>query len=378
MQHQQPMQQPPQSPMQEPMEDTLALIHEPEQFPELEQHLEQQGSVDKSKDWMKYSTGFSRRDAKALAEGGKKKSKLGRNNKNNEPERPDVRNVKQMPFTDQFGDFGFYTGQVDGDGKPDGKGNMKYENGVFYEGTWTIGAQDKAAASQYERIRGGFTSWSGKGKSGTKSGMILPWNARKNDGHNALEKTNTRGMEWTDLNGDSGRYTGEVNDDQLPHGRGIMRYDFGLIAEGEWNNGVLKEGPQDRMIGVAAAMNGGQSVAPPGSGMSIGPGASGFTSAAISVLGGGGISVAPSTFGGGGSMGMGMNPMAMNPMMAMANQSRQASQHAMIAQQNALLKNMYGGAGSVYGGAAGSVYGCATGSVMPMQMQQMMPMQPMQ
>ena len=52
-----------------------------------------------------------------------------------------------------IGDSGMYTGQVNDEDRPDGKGSMKYENGVFYEGTWTDGCQDSAAASQYERIR---------------------------------------------------------------------------------------------------------------------------------------------------------------------------------------------------------------------------------
>lgn len=242
----------------------------------------------------------SRRDGSVDEEPRKPKmfGRKPRNNKNanipaNTTDRG--RTVKQMPFTDQFGDYGTYTGYVNDDGRPEGKGSMKYDNGVFYEGTWTDGAQDKAAASQYERIRGGFTSWGGKGKQGSKSGMVLPWNARKNDGHNAQEKTNVRGMEWTDLNGDSGRYTGEVNDDRLPHGRGIMKYSFGLIAEGDWSNGVLKEGPQDRMISAAASMAGG------GAGMSVGPGG-------MSV-GPGGMSIGPGVTGG-----MSVGPMSVGPM----------------------------------------------------------------
>jgi len=385
-QQQQPLQHPlPQHPNQlveyTPQPLPQQQPHPLESFPEFEVQGQE---VDKSKEWMKYSTGFARREQKAAAEaengGGKnsngKKSKfMGRSAKRaaQDQQRPAVHNVKQMPFTDQFGDFGFYTGSVDEDGRPDGKGSMKYENGVFYEGTWAAGCQDKSAASQYERIRGGFTSWSGKGKSGIKSGTVLPWNARKNDTYDAQSKTNVRGMQWTDLKGDSGRYTGEVNNDQLPHGNGIMKYDFGLIAEGEWVNGVLKEGPQDRLLGVAAAMNGGQSVAPGmaiNSGMSVGPGAAGFASGAVSVLGGGGISVAPpGGFGGGMVMAQQPQPFmsfgGMNPMMAMANQSRQASQHAMIAHQNLMMKAGMGG--SVYGGGA-SVY---AGPGMPMQ--QLMP-----
>jgi len=286
-----------------------------------------------------------------------------------------VHTVKQLPFTDNFGDFGLYTGAVNENGKPDGKGSMKYENGVYYEGTWTAGCQDEQAAQQYQRIRGGFTSWSGKGKSGTKSGYTMPWNARHGDRYDAQATTNVRGMDWTDLTGASGRYTGEVNAGRLPHGRGVMRYDVGLIAEGDWSHGVLQEGPADRLMGAAAAMNGGQSVAPGmqqiASGMSIGPGAAGAMSDAVSVLGNGGISVAPM---GGFGPAMGMMPPppmhpGINPMMAMANQSLQpASQHAMIAQQNRMMTV---GMGSVYGGA-GSVYGGGTSTFAGSQMPQAM------
>ena len=70
--------------------------------------------------------------------------------------------------------------------------------------------------------------------------LILPY--LEEDAINDHEKTNVCRMPWTDLNGDTGRFTGSVNNDQLPHGKGTMKYDFtGLIAEGEWVNGVLKE-----------------------------------------------------------------------------------------------------------------------------------------
>jgi hypothetical protein len=332
---------------------------------------------DTSKEWLKYATKGSQRRQEAADDGstGRKKSKMFGRKKSGIEEQVKAMSVKQMPFTDQFGDFGYYSGQVNDDGRPDGTGIMKYENGVFYEGPWSNGCQDKLAASQYERIRGGFTSWSGKGKGGVKSGSTLPWNAKNNDKHSGNEKTNVRGMEWTDLSGGSGRYTGEVDNDQLPHGSGIMKYDFGLIAEGDWVHGVLREGPMDRLIS-AAAMNGGGSVAPGmiNSGMSVVPGASGYASGAVSVLGGGGaMSVAPMGFGG--SMSVGPLPqqfISMNP-----------SQRAHIAQQNAMMK-MYSPAGSVsvYGGSVygGNMYGgnvyTGSGSVYGgMHTQQMQPIQ---
>ncbi|KAL3817200.1 hypothetical protein ACHAXA_001755 [Cyclostephanos tholiformis] len=346
---------------------------------------------------MKYTTQTSRPEITEDGSGnGKTRKIFGRKSRKKSGKNEQIKygNVKQMPFTDQFGDFGYYTGQVDDEGRPNGKGTMKYENGVFYEGTWVNGCQDKDAASQYERIRGGFTSWSGKGKGGTKSGTTLPWNSRKSDAFDGREKTNVRGLDWTDLNGDSGRYTGEVDNDQLPHGPGIMRYDYGLIAEGEWVHGVLKEGPHDRMIS-AVAMNGGQSVAlgmPINSGMSVGPGAIGYAGGAISVLGAGGISVCPPS-----GFGRGMAPPVANPMQF---QGINASQHAMLAHQNAMMKmhggagggaygggggsmchggagSLYGGGGSVYHGGNGSVY-VGTGMVLPMQQMPTIPIQPMQ
>ncbi|KAL7470330.1 hypothetical protein ACHAXS_010562 [Conticribra weissflogii] len=47
------------------------------------------------------------------------------------------------------------------------------------------------------------------------------------------------GLPWSDYNGQSGRYTGEVNDQYLPHGKGEMVYDRGVVTAGVWYNGVL-------------------------------------------------------------------------------------------------------------------------------------------
>ncbi|KAL3800116.1 hypothetical protein HJC23_001037 [Cyclotella cryptica] len=363
-------------------------------------------------DWMKYKIGDNKSAKselsgnRSVSSGRKGRSKMfGRTpQKQTISDRQAGKTVKQMPFTDQFGDFGMYTGQVDDDGRPHGKGSMKYDNGVFYEGTWTNGCQDQKAASQYGRIRGGFTSWQGQGKHATKSGMVLPWNARKNDAPDPNAKTNVRGMEWTDLNGDSGRYTGEVNSDKMPHGFGVMKYDFGLIAEGEWNNGVLKEGPQDRMISAAASMvSGARSVAGSmsiGPGMSVGPGLRGFSGASVGPMsvgpmsvgpmsvgpmsvGGAGMSIGPgSSFSGhmGGMPMMYPRPMqlgGMNPAIVGRVPST-AQQHLLIAQQNAAMKSMgammYGGGSVMYGGPPGPMM--HQGQVLPPVMQ--MPMPPMQ
>ena len=62
---------------------------------------------------------------------------------------------------------------------------------------------------------------------------------------------NVNGLPWSDYNGQSGRYTGEVNDKYQPHGRGEMVYDRGVVSSGVWYKGVLdREGPltQDEYV----------------------------------------------------------------------------------------------------------------------------------
>ncbi len=91
-----------------------------------------------------------------------------------------------------------------------------------------LGVQDGVGASR-ERLLSGFTSWKGttqSKKGGTTTG-----------------KEFAHGVIWVNpYNGRSGRYTGDLNQHGIPHGRGVMRYDFGLIAEGEWNNGQIIDG----------------------------------------------------------------------------------------------------------------------------------------
>jgi len=170
---------------------------------------------------------------------------------------------------DEYGDMGLYTGETNQFGQPCGKGKMKYENGVFFEGTWSngkatrfslrisypaffikaifstfIGVRDGLGTAQRERLLSGFTSW--KGAQSKKNGSGAQ---------------SAHGMLWLDPNnGKSGRYTGELNAEGVPHGRGVMRYDFGLIAEGEWVNGKI----------VDSNFHGGVSTFPPHQGIMMG------------------------------------------------------------------------------------------------------------
>ena len=151
--------------------------------------------------------------------------------------------VENLPFTDDNGDAGMYTGETNEYGHPHGKGRMKYENGVFFEGKWVngmcvngmfdfppqhqynvfirnhqhelpAGVRDGGLA-QRERLMTGFSSW------------------------NSSKKNHAHGLIWVDPLGNSGRYTGNLNQGGLPHGIGLMKYSCGLNAEGMWVNGRL-------------------------------------------------------------------------------------------------------------------------------------------
>jgi len=61
------------------------------------------------------------------------------------------------------------------------------------------------------------------------------------------------GLPWSDYNGQSGRYTGEINEKYLPHGAGEMIYDRGVISSGIWFNGVLDT--EDTSSGLIVSMS---------------------------------------------------------------------------------------------------------------------------
>ncbi|KAL3803567.1 hypothetical protein ACHAWO_012882 [Cyclotella atomus] len=215
-----------------------------------------------------------------------------------------VSRVENKAHVDQNGDAGLYTGEVNEDGLPNGKGKMKYDNGIYYEGKWTNGRQDSTV--QRDRMLGGFTSWKGQ-----------PKNKRK--GENGGGCT-VYGMDWIDHSGMAGKYTGDVNDDNVPDGRGIMKYDFGLVAEGEWIKGVLNGGSRNGQMAGGATIIPGGTVVPGGAGGTVVQRPNG-----MSTVGGGAMSVVSGlgmmSIGGTGasmpgpSMMNQYNQMAMNPNM---------------------------------------------------------------
>lgn len=185
-------------------------------------------------------------------------------------ERSRMSHVVNMPYTDPtYGDAGLYTGEVDVHKRPNGKGKMKYDNGIFYEGKWLDGKQDAKDCANRERMLSGFTSWKGQPKADGDKGCTV------------------YGMEWIDLTGMSGKYTGAVDENNLPNGKGIMKYDFGLIAEGAWHKGVLNTGSQSGQSACGATVLPGGTVVPGSGGTVMGGG----IPSGMSLVAGGGASV---------------------------------------------------------------------------------------
>lgn len=56
--------------------------------------------------------------------------------------------VDKMPYIDGEGQTGYYTGHVNGDGRPTGRGKMKYKNGSKFEGVWDEGTKIHGKTTQ--------------------------------------------------------------------------------------------------------------------------------------------------------------------------------------------------------------------------------------
>ncbi len=143
---------------------------------------------------------------------------------------------------------------------------MVYTNGLRYDGTWSEGTKvhgkttrgkSKSSSSsgggksksvrRSPEIGGAGQEKENDGGSGTDAGGVATsTNARptlkeyrdlyKSAGTvpDDVEKQTVKNMKFIDFYGDPGRYTGEVNDQKMPHGMGQMTYDHGLVQEGNW------------------------------------------------------------------------------------------------------------------------------------------------
>jgi len=158
--------------------------------------------------------------------------------------------VKDMRYRDEHGKEGRYSGDVDEDHCPHGQGKMKYKDGSVFTGVWNDGSQvhgkTTKAKSSSSSVSGGEKKSSRSKKS--SAGGDKDWARRdgksgnEGAGNSSNAKKSVRKMKWMDYYGDPGEYTGEVDGNNMPHGKGSMKYDHGLIQDGLWTKGQFVEG----------------------------------------------------------------------------------------------------------------------------------------
>lgn len=129
--------------------------------------------------------------------------------------------VAKMPYKDQYNREGSYTGEINEHGQPNGRGSLMYNNGTVFEGKWKEGFCNEM------------------------EGMHISTNAAtpvNNAGGKRQQQQHGRvsDMKWSDVNGFSGLYSGEVNSLGIPDGDGLMHYSNGVVEEGLFCNGVYQ------------------------------------------------------------------------------------------------------------------------------------------
>lgn len=182
--------------------------------------------------------------------------------------------VTRMPFTDAYGDKGWYTGEVaSGSGLPHGKGTSEWfwkevcthlfrtsltvslvvcysTQSVHYcDGRMRSGYWSNGLAAGGTNASGSGNNNGGAGKGDSKKQGMRPSTSSNSvsslNSHNRKEQQQQRrgvvcGLEWTDLEGHAGFYTGETDDGREPHGLGSQRYHDGRVLEGEWYHGEFE------------------------------------------------------------------------------------------------------------------------------------------
>ena len=150
--------------------------------------------------------------------------------------------VTRMPFTDAYGDKGWYTGEVASvSGLPHGKGTLHYCDGRVRGGLWSNGMAGGTPQQQQQRKRGGNGGSVSSPPHGARPSQQQQQQQQQRLQHRERRRPIVKtDMPWTDLIGESGLYSGETDENGEPHGMGMMRYHDGSALEGEWYHGELE------------------------------------------------------------------------------------------------------------------------------------------
>ena len=177
--------------------------------------------------------------------------------------------VAKMPYTDQYGMPGKYSGEVNSFGRPHGKGALVFDDGRVDSGIWVDGRCNVEGSAQSVSNQSVAKSVSNRSiaksvSNRSVSNKSVSGRSHRSSSHSPgqnphqpspyhhqqphpYHQTNSpkltryiSQMPWSDVNGFSGHYTGEVNDSNAPEGTGYMQYSNGVIEEGTWRNGVFQ------------------------------------------------------------------------------------------------------------------------------------------
>ncbi|KAL7441359.1 hypothetical protein ACHAXM_007815 [Skeletonema potamos] len=93
------------------------------------------------------------------------------------PEGVRGRKVSKLLYTTPMGETGWYTGEVDSEGKPHGHGRMRFKTGHSYEGAWNHGFSEDHM-DNLERMKSGFGShkaaWKQSKAAGAGASTLMP------------------------------------------------------------------------------------------------------------------------------------------------------------------------------------------------------------
>ena len=197
--------------------------------------------------------------------------------------------VAKMPYKDKYNREGKYTGEINEYGQPHGHGTLRYNNGTSHEGLWLEGQSEdmdmnmnRATSSGFsgnwkshtrtskmekeqrkekelddlrsfisQSVRSGSVGGGGSSQQGGGSVAHSRVPSQFGSGSSQLQQSQqqhhgagqVQNMPWSDVNGFSGQYTGEVNSTNVPDGHGLMVYSNGVVEQGIFCNGVYQPTP---------------------------------------------------------------------------------------------------------------------------------------
>jgi len=120
--------------------------------------------------------------------------------------------VSRLLYTTPMGETGWYTGEVDFEGKPHGNGRMRYKTGHSYEGEWIHGFGE-VHMENLNRIKSGF----GTNKAAWKQSEIAPSVRKTATGASTLSSSPSTMHQYQQQPSHQGYLSAQMQREQLQH-----------------------------------------------------------------------------------------------------------------------------------------------------------------